>query len=78
MSPGPWPDWDEDEDRQTVWILAGGDAVDRQASFAAGQHVLQQLSQQPDIHVCPPVLLAVLPAVMSCHRLGGTLGSPHA
>lgn len=48
----PWPDHDPSVQRQTVWILAGGDSVDRQASFAAGQHVLQQLLQQPDIQVC--------------------------
>lgn len=37
--------------RQAVWILAGGDSVERQASLAAGQHVLQQLLMQPDIQV---------------------------
>ena len=37
--------------RQAVWILAGGDSVERQASLAAGQHVLQHLLMQPDIQV---------------------------
>ena len=49
-----------------VWILMGGDGLQRQNSIKSGLHAWLMLQNNPELQVCPPCCAAVLCCAVLC------------